>query len=51
VREYFSVLEDTLVGWTLEPLVSEDPIAAKRDGIEFLPWSTFLRRLWDGEIV
>ena len=32
-------------------LVSEDPIAAKRDGIEFLPWSTFLRRLWDGAIV
>jgi predicted AAA+ superfamily ATPase len=31
--------------------VSEDPIAAKRDGIEFLQWSTFLRRLWDGEIV
>lgn len=32
-------------------LVSEDQIAAKRDGIEFLQWSTFLRRLWDGEIV
>jgi predicted AAA+ superfamily ATPase len=32
-------------------LVSEDPIAARRDGIEFLPWPTFLTALWDGEIV
>jgi predicted AAA+ superfamily ATPase len=31
-------------------LVSEDPIAARREGIEFLPWTTFLTRLWDGAI-
>jgi predicted AAA+ superfamily ATPase len=31
-------------------LVSEDPVAARREGIEFLPWSTFLTRLWDGDI-
>ena len=27
-------------------LVSEDPIAARREGIEFLPWTTFFARLW-----
>ncbi|MEO8678480.1 MAG: ATP-binding protein [Vicinamibacterales bacterium] len=32
-------------------LVSEDPVAARRDGIEFLPWATFLARLWAGDIV
>ena len=32
-------------------LVSEDPVAARRDGIEFLPWVTFLARLWAGDIV
>jgi predicted AAA+ superfamily ATPase len=32
-------------------LVSEDPIAARREGVEFLPWMTFLERLWGGEIV
>jgi len=32
-------------------LVSEDPTAARRDGIEFLPWTTFLQRLWAGDIV
>jgi predicted AAA+ superfamily ATPase len=32
-------------------LVSEDPVAARRDGIEFLPWTTFLERLWAGDIV
>jgi predicted AAA+ superfamily ATPase len=32
-------------------LVSEDPLAARRDGIEFLPWATFLQRLWEGRIV
>jgi hypothetical protein len=31
-------------------LVSEDPIAVRREGIEFLPWTTFLARLWDGAI-
>jgi predicted AAA+ superfamily ATPase len=31
-------------------LVSEDPIAARRDGIEFLPWTTFLTKLWDGAL-
>jgi len=31
-------------------LVSEDPIAVRREGIEFLPWTTFLTRLWDGAI-
>ncbi len=30
-------------------LVSEDPVAATREGIEFLPWTTFLSRLWSGE--
>lgn len=32
-------------------LVSDDPIAARRDGIDFLPWQAFLARLWDGDIV
>jgi predicted AAA+ superfamily ATPase len=32
-------------------LVSEDPVAARRDGIEFLPWAAFLTALWGGEIV
>ena len=32
-------------------VVSEDPVAARRDGIEFLPWTTFLARLWAGDIV
>jgi uncharacterized protein len=32
-------------------LVSEDPVAARREGIEFLPWRTFLERLWAGEVV
>lgn len=32
-------------------LVSEDPIATRREGVEFLPWTTFLARLWAGEIV
>jgi predicted AAA+ superfamily ATPase len=31
-------------------LVSEDPLAARRDGIEFLPWTMFLTRLWEGDI-
>jgi predicted AAA+ superfamily ATPase len=31
-------------------LVSEDPIAARREGIDFLPWQTFLARLWDGDL-
>ena len=31
-------------------LVSEDPIAARREGIEFLPWTEFLARLWSGSI-
>jgi predicted AAA+ superfamily ATPase len=30
-------------------LVSEDPVPARREGIEFLPWATFLARLWDGD--
>ena len=29
----------------------EDPVAAHRDGIEFLPGTTFLARLWAGDIV
>ncbi len=32
-------------------LVSEDPIVARREEIEFLPWKAFLSRLWNGEIV
>lgn len=32
-------------------LVSEDPVAARREGIEFLPWRLFLERLWDGDIL
>jgi uncharacterized protein len=32
-------------------LVSEDPVAARREGIEFLPWASFLARLWDGDIL
>jgi predicted AAA+ superfamily ATPase len=32
-------------------LVSEDPVVARRNGIEFLPWTTFLARLWAGDIV
>ena len=32
-------------------LVSHDPVAARRGGIEFLPWATFLKRLWAGDIV
>jgi uncharacterized protein len=32
-------------------LVSEDPLAARREGIEYLPWATFLARLWDGDIL
>jgi predicted AAA+ superfamily ATPase len=31
-------------------LVSEDPLAARREGIEFLPWTMFLARLWEGDI-
>ena len=32
-------------------LISQDPIAMKKDGIYILPWQDFLKRLWDGEIV
>jgi len=32
-------------------VVSEDPVAARRDGIDLLPWTTFLARLWAGDIV
>ena len=32
-------------------LVSDDPVAARRDGIEFLPWATFLARLWAGDVI
>jgi len=32
-------------------LVSENPTAARSEGIELLPWTTFLRNLWDGRIV
>lgn len=31
-------------------LVSEDTVAAQREGIEFLPWAAFLARLWGGDI-
>jgi len=32
-------------------LVSDDPMAARRGGIEFLPWNTFLARLWADDII
>lgn len=32
-------------------LVSHDPVAARRDGIEFLPWAMFLEQLWAGKIL
>lgn len=32
-------------------MVSQDPIALKDDGIYILPWESFLKRLWNGEII
>jgi predicted AAA+ superfamily ATPase len=32
-------------------LISQDPIAAKQEGIILLPWEVFLERLWGGEII
>jgi len=31
-------------------LVSQDPIAFKKEGISVIPWQTFLKKLWDDEI-
>lgn len=32
-------------------LVSHDPVEAKRDDISFMPWTTFLKKLWDGALL
>ncbi|MCD6055504.1 MAG: putative ATPase [Gammaproteobacteria bacterium] len=32
-------------------LISQDPIARKEDGITILPWETFIKQLWDGNVV
>ncbi|OGT47178.1 MAG: ATPase [Gammaproteobacteria bacterium RIFCSPHIGHO2_12_FULL_41_15] len=32
-------------------LISQDPIALKKEGIYILPWEDFIKRLWDGEVI
>ena len=32
-------------------LISQDPIAMNQEGIFILPWETFIKQLWNGEVI